>query len=139
MTKVMIALAMLLLGIVTLGMSQKSVADDPVVVYEQGLNLLFGRNGVEKNSPAAIEKFEVLADQGWAIAQHRLGEIYSVGNGVPRSLVRAYVWYQRAAGQGYPPARDELARISKEMTTRELDTAKDAADSGVLAHNGLES
>ncbi len=124
MTKTMIALALLLLGVVTLGMSHQAVAEDPVAVYEQGLDLLLGRNGVEQDSLAAIDKFESLAEAGWAIAQHRLGDIYREGNGVPKSLILAYAWYHRAADQGYPPAREALARISEHMSLGEIEQAR---------------
>ena len=124
MTKVMIALAMLMLGVLTLGMSQQAVAEDAVAIYERGLDCLWGRNGVEKDPQQAVSSFRRLAESGWPIAQHRLGEIYHQGQGVPQSRVKAYVWYQRAAAQDFPPARIKLVELTQQMSNRELKEAR---------------
>jgi len=52
----------------------------------------------------AVQEFRPLAEQGHAEAQLNLGIMYSLGLGVPKDDVQAYVWYTLAAGQG-----DDLA------------------------------
>ena len=51
------------------------------------------------------------ADQGNAAAQHALGEMYEVGEGVPRNEVRALEWYRRSALQGHAPGQVALATL----------------------------
>lgn len=128
MTKVMLVLALLMIAVLTMGMSQRAVAGDgssfqsenPVDVYERALDCLRGQAGAERDLQTAIDGFRRLARAGWAIAQHRLAELYRAGTGVPRDRVTAYLWYQRAAVQHYPPARTALERLAGEMTEAEL-------------------
>lgn len=116
MTKVMIALAMLMAGVLTLGMSQQAVADnDAFTLYERGLDQLNGTNGVQRDVAAAVVSLTELAERGWAIAQYKLGEIYHQGNGVERSRVEAYKWYAQAAEQNFPPAKERLVELMEEM------------------------
>lgn len=92
-----------------------SPADEPVLLYERGMNLLLGRNGEARDPQAAARCFERLARAGWAVAQNRLGELYAQGLGVPRDLDRAREWFRRAAAQGHPLARANLRQISDQV------------------------
>ena len=47
----------------------------------------------------AHQWFEKAAEQGNAKAQRNLGYQYEVGWGIPQDDVRAYMWYNLAAGQ----------------------------------------
>ncbi|HDP89790.1 MAG TPA: sel1 repeat family protein [Thioalkalivibrio sp.] len=129
MTKVMIALAMLMCGVVTLGMTQQAVASDSVELYERGLDQLYGSNGAEQNPQEAVRCLTELAERGWAIAQFKLGEIYHQGIGVAGDRVEAFKWYSQAARQHYLPAEERLAELRKEMDSRER---RDAARVAVL-------
>ncbi len=51
--------------------------------------------------------YRKLADQGNANAQFMLGNLYEEG----RNFSEAKGWYQKAADQGYEPARDALKRL----------------------------
>ena len=115
MTKVMIALAMLMCGVLTLGMSQQAVASDAMSLYERGLDQLHGENGVERNPQEAVRCLTELADAGWAIAQFKLGEIYHQGIGIAADRIEAFKWYARAAQQHYLPAEERLADLREEM------------------------
>lgn len=129
MTKVMVALALVLAGVLTLGMSQRAVAADdvaeagalvaPVVLYEEGLDRLLGRNGHDKDPQQALQHFHYLAERGWAIAQCMLGDMYRDGRGVEQDRMAAYRWYQRAAAQKFPPAREKLEALGAKMTENE--------------------
>jgi hypothetical protein len=44
------------------------------------------------------------ADQGLAIAQYSLGDMYQFGYGAPQDYAEALRWYRRAADQGLPIA-----------------------------------
>ena len=143
MTKVMLALALLMIAVLTMGMSQRAVAgegsasraENPVDVYERSLDSLNGRAGAEQDLQAAIRGFRRLAREGWAIAQHRLAELYQAGTGVPQDRVSAYLWYQRAAMQHYPPAQMALEQLAGEMTESELQQA----DRLVAAADGTQA
>ncbi len=48
------------------------------------------------------------AEQGDANAQFKLGHLYSIGKGVPKSASEAIKWYRKAAGQGHARAQYNL-------------------------------
>ena len=127
MTKVMIALAMLMFGVLTLGMSQQAVAGDAVALYERGLDQLHGDNGVERDPQEAVRCLTELAERGWAIAQYKLGEIYQQGIGITADRMEAFKWYARAAQQHYLPAEERLVDLREEMDYWERRDAERAA------------
>jgi TPR repeat protein len=49
-----------------------------------------------------------LADQGDAVAQSRLGDLYARGQGVSQDYVAAVSWYRKAADQGAADAQSSL-------------------------------
>ena len=59
----------------------------------------------------ALEIFQSLARNGYAEAQHQLGQIYYNGNGVEQSYGKAFYWYQTAAKQGHSTAQLRLAEM----------------------------
>ena len=56
----------------------------------------------------ALRLFQPLADQGNAEAQYNLGNIYIMGQGVPKNDAEAAKWFRFAADQGYAPAQYNL-------------------------------
>ena len=59
------------------------------------------------------------AGQGFAGAQYNLGLMYKFGNGVPKDLVQAHVWYNIAGANGYEDAKRVLAIVDMEMTSEQ--------------------
>jgi uncharacterized protein len=53
----------------------------------------------------AFRLFRLLADQGDATAQSRLGQMYESGQSVPQDYAEAVTWYRRAADQGFKIAQ----------------------------------
>jgi Sel1 repeat len=53
----------------------------------------------------AFRLFRLLADQGDATAQTRLGQMYEAGQSVPEDYAEAVAWYRRAANQGFKIAQ----------------------------------
>ena len=49
----------------------------------------------------AQREWELLAEQGYAEAQFRLGLLYEFGKGVPENDAEAVKWYRKAAEQGH--------------------------------------
>ena len=58
--------------------------------------------------PTAMRLWRPLADQGNAIAQRNLGNMYANGRGVPQDYAEAMKWYRKAADQGNAPAQLNL-------------------------------
>jgi len=69
----------------------------PMAKYQQALNHLLGRNGVDKSAEKAAELFKSLAKQNWSSAQHMLGNMYFSGKGVEKNDLLAYKWLSLAA------------------------------------------
>ena len=56
------------------------------------------------------------AEQGDADAQFNLGLMYDSGNGVPKDLVQAHMWWNIAGAKRHENANKNLADVEKEMT-----------------------
>ncbi len=76
--------------------------------------------GVEKDLPKAITWFERAAKQGNAEAALTLGSFAYHGEGRDKNLVDAYAWYSLAAAGGNDQATDILARLTIEMSNKEI-------------------
>lgn len=63
------------------------------------------------NYETALKLLRPLAEQGVAMAQHRLGFMYSFGQGVPKDYVEALKWYRKAAGQGLAKSQYNLGYL----------------------------
>ena len=57
----------------------------------------------------ALKWYRKAAEQGYASAQHNLGNSYSKGEGVTQDYAEAVKWYRKAAEQGYARAQYNLA------------------------------
>jgi TPR repeat protein len=57
--------------------------------------------------------FRPLAEQGDAVAQYNLGDLYHNGQGVPQDYAEAVRWYRMAAEQGYAWAQNNLGVMYK--------------------------
>ena len=78
-----------------------------------------------KGEPAlAVPWYEQAASAGLAEAQILLGTIYARGGDVPRDLVRAYAWLNRAAEKSSPNAQLILDSVAGLMTVEEVEAAK---------------
>lgn len=65
-----------------------------------------------KDFPHAFSEWIESAKAGDAHAQHGLGMLYELGQGVPHVDSKAAAeWYQKAAAQNYAPAINNLARL----------------------------
>jgi len=73
-----------------------------------------GLAGTPRNDARAVELFEKAANAGHARAQLNLGILYLRGQGVPRDLIQARAWLEKAATGGDPQALYALARTLSE-------------------------
>ena len=72
----------------------------------------------------AVPWYEQAAQAGVTEAQILLGTIYARGADVPRDLVRAYAWLNRAVENESPNARLILDSVAALMTAEEVEAAK---------------
>jgi TPR repeat protein len=77
----------------------------------------------------AIQVFRALAEQGNAKAQIALAVMFRKGEGVPKNLARAHMWFSFAAARGDPKAKVELRDVSRTMTRGEISQAEAMARS----------
>ena len=75
-----------------------------------------GDGGTPRNEARALELFERAAAKGHRRAQLNLGTLYLRGQGVPRDLVQARAWLEKAAVEGDPYALYALGRAMSESS-----------------------
>jgi TPR repeat protein len=66
-------------------------------------------------SQISFETFLYLAEQGYAPAQYRLGNMYAKGQGVWRNDSEAITWFKKAAEQNYHQAQAQLRKIYEKI------------------------
>ena len=84
----------------------------------------------QRDYKTAFEKFEPLAEQGYAGAQYNLGNLYRFGKCVPRNEEAAAKWYCHAAKQGQAEA---LYALEGMITVQQI-AAKTIAGMGIQGH-----
>lgn len=103
------------------------------------LGLIYARGdaGQPRNDARAAELFTKAAEQGHRRAQTNLGLLYLRGQGVPRDLVQARAWLEKAASDGDPYAMYALGRAMDDSAppvaadaTRAADLFRRAAEKG---------
>ena len=84
-------------------------------------------SGVAKDLQKALYWFEQAAIQqnGWA--QSGLGIMFANGEGVSQDDVVAYAWLTLATQNDYPLARENLEKVEKRMTRKEINQAHELA------------
>jgi TPR repeat protein len=75
--------------------------------YNRGVDYWEGR-GVPQDYAEAANWFRKAAEQGFAEAQNRLGQMLAMGQGIPRDDAEAAAWYRKAADQGVMLAQYNL-------------------------------
>jgi TPR repeat protein len=73
-----------------------------------------GDGGTPRNEARAAELFTRAAEKGHQRAQLNLGTLYLRGQGVPRDLIQARAWLEKAAANGDPYALYVLGRAMEE-------------------------
>jgi TPR repeat protein len=79
---------------------------------------------LDKNTDAddkvAVAWFRRAAVQGFVDAQNALGQAYSIGRGVEKNKVLAYMWLALSAVDDYPEAINDRDTLRKEMNAAEI-------------------
>lgn len=87
-----------------------------------------GLGGTPRNEPLAAELFEKAANAGHLRAQINLGVLYMRGQGVPRDLVQARAWLEKAAAKDDPYALYTLGRAMEQSAGPAMPDPVRAAD-----------
>ncbi len=87
-------------------------SDDGLAAYLQG------------DYATALKEWRPLAEQGDALAQSLMGQMYDLGLGVPQDDVQAHMWLSLAAAQGIENARKARDRLAEKMTPVQLADAQ---------------
>ena len=80
--------------------------DDGLTSYQRG------------DYATALQEWRPLAEQGDALAQQYLGNMYATGRGVPENDAEAMKWWRKAAEQGDPAAKSDL--ITPPLKARDI-------------------
>ncbi|MBX9944814.1 MAG: sel1 repeat family protein [Reyranella sp.] len=83
-------------------------------LHRLALVFAHGEGGTPRNDARAAELFERAAEKGNRRAQLNLGTLYLRGQGVPRDLIQARAWLEKAAAGGDPYALYALGRAMSE-------------------------
>lgn len=81
---------------------------DPNAQYSLAVLYSYGANGVAQDYRKAAYWYQKAADQGDALAEQELGELYYKGQGLPQDYARAIYWVRKAANQGDAAAQWDL-------------------------------
>ena len=87
-----------------------------IAMHDLALYYAEGRGGVEADLPTAAKWFEKAAERGVVDSQFNLGVLFESGQGLPKNVNDAFVWYSIAAGQG-----DQFAKTRVEVLKTTLD------------------
>jgi TPR repeat protein len=60
------------------------------------------------------------ANQGYALAQNKLGVLYATGQGVPQDYIRAHMWFNLSAAGGDQAAAENLKHAAQVMTPAQI-------------------
>jgi len=87
-----------------------------IAMHDLALYYAEGRGGVEADLPTAANWFEKAAERGVVDSQFNLGVLFESGQGLPKNMADAFVWYSIAAKQG-----DQFAKTRVEVLKETLD------------------
>lgn len=106
----------------------KAQKGDAEAQFELGDIYLSG-NGVDQSDKKGLLWVRRSADQGFARAQHYMGEAYTNGVGLilKKNTVEACKWLTLAANQEHGPATRSMKDLQEKMTPQEIEQAKKLA------------
>jgi TPR repeat protein len=110
-------------------------AGSPEAAQQLGVIYAQGAAGVARDDARAARLFERAARVGHRRAEFNLGILYLRGQGVPRDLVEARAWLQKAAAGDAPYALYALARAMEESAGA---TPADPAHAAALYRRAAE-
>jgi len=92
------------------------------MIYERG----YGQ-GIRRDYHEAVKWYSLAAERGSPGAQAHLGIMYIRGFGVPRNLIRAYMWLELASNKGIGVAQQGRAEAAERMSLSQIFKAQKMA------------
>ncbi len=86
------------------------------------------------NYNAAYQEFQASADRNHALSQYMMGRLHADGLGVDRDNMRAYMWFDIAAANGYTGAASARDIIAGRLSSYQVEQAKRMAADWRLTH-----
>jgi len=94
----------------------------------------YGR-GVTQNYKTAMKWYKLSAKQGDVAATEAMASIYYEGVGVTQDYVRAHMWWSILLSKGHPSVKGSLRKVEREMTTVQLEEARELAREYIANQN----
>ncbi|MEH6616331.1 MAG: hypothetical protein V7699_00675 [Porticoccus sp.] len=91
-----------------------------IVLLFLALNAGVNAENLSTNPELTNTYYQSLAEQGSPYAQLVMGEIYVLGDGVPKDYIQAYAWFHVALAQGVEEAQDQMDSILNKLKPNEL-------------------
>ncbi|MEP3889052.1 MAG: peptidoglycan-binding protein [Hellea sp.] len=95
-----------------------------IAMHDLALYYAEGRGGVEADLQAAAKWFEKAAERGVVDSQFNLGVLFESGQGLPKNVNDAFVWYSIAAAQGDQFAKTRIEVLTPTLGQADLASAK---------------
>ena len=94
-----------------------------IAMHDLALYYAEGRGGVNVDLPTAAKWFEKAAERGVVDSQFNLGVLHESGQGLPKNVTDAFVWYSIAAKQGDQFAKTRVEVLKSTLEQVDLVTA----------------
>lgn len=108
-----------------LDMLKKSATQgNPHAQYQLGMMYREGRGGLFQDAGKGFQWLHKAAKQGDARAQLQVGLAYQEGQGVPKDIIAAYLWNQRAVTGGEAGAAGVREALAMKMSPSQLAKAQ---------------
>ncbi len=92
---------------------------DPNAQFNLAVLLSNDSHGITKDLERAVRLYRSAAEKGHYPSQARLGHMYSIGQGVKKDRIQAYVWLSLAAQHGIGTALNALEAVANQMSSEE--------------------
>lgn len=86
--------------------------------YSLGSIYEWGENNVAADAAKALQYYKKAAEGGDIWCMYHVGEMYEEGKGVSKNMSEAKKWYERAAAEGFDPARKKLENMKTTMPNK---------------------
>ena len=94
-----------------------------IAMHDLALYYAEGRGGVKTDLPTAAKWFEKAAERGVVDSQFNLGVLFESGQGLPKNVPDAFVWYSIAATQGDQFAKTRVGVLSDTLPEADVTAA----------------
>ena len=110
--------------------------EHPDACYKLAKCYAEGLLGLQKNDTESAKWYERAAENGSFLSLIPLGNIYEKGKGVPKDLIKAYMWYSLALGEGQVTVKEPLDRITNQITPSQIEQAKELSAKWLEKYRG---